>query len=92
MVSDLDIINSTGLKFEGSNFVDKMGNPNVFYIIDGELMKAQPDLVVRVSATTDAVEISDNVAQQFNKKYPGYTYNGYGITELQIRILERALH
>ena len=62
--------------------MDKKGNPNVFYIIDGELMKAQPDLVVRVSATTDAVEISDSVAQQFNKKYPDYTYNGYSVTDV----------
>ena len=82
LVNDLDIINSTGLKFEGSNFVDKKGNPNVFYIVDGELMKSQPDLVVRVSATADGIEISDKVAQQFNKKYPDYKYNGYSITDV----------
>ena len=77
-----DIINSTGLKFEGSKFVDEAGKPNVFYIVDGELMEAQPDLVVRVSATTDGIEISEKVVQQFYEKYPDYKYNGYSITDV----------
>ena len=82
LLSDLELINSTGLKFEGSNFINDAGEPNIFYLVEGELMKGQPELVVRVSATTDAVELSDNVAKKFSSKYPNYLYNGYKINDV----------
>ena len=82
MTTDLEIIDSTGLRFEGSNFVDDDGNPKVFYIIDGELKNYQSDLVVRVSATTEALNLSNVVEDNFMKKYPNYRYNGYFIGDI----------
>lgn len=76
-----DIVDSTGLRFDGSKFVDESGTPQTFYIVDGELMPEQPYLVVRVSATTDGVEISPTVAEQFELKHPDYKYNGYSISD-----------
>ena len=76
-----NIVDSTGLRFDGSKFVNESGKPNVFYIVEGELMEGKVDAVVRISATTDAVELSDSVANKFHNKYPNYKYNGYDITD-----------
>ncbi|WP_458457855.1 pre-toxin TG domain-containing protein [Pseudobutyrivibrio sp.] len=76
-----EIVDSTGLRFEGSNFVDNSGNTNVFYMVEGELKNGQPDVVVRVSATTDAVELNDAVVKQFTEAHPDYEYNGFKIDD-----------
>lgn len=76
------MIDSTGLRFEGSKFVDGEGNPNVFYLVEGELMSGQPDLVVRVSATTEPIELADEIIEKFSEKYPDYLYNGFKIDDV----------
>jgi len=82
LLSDLELIDSTGLRFEGSHFINTSGDPNVFYLVEGELMSGQPDLVVRVSATTDSVNLSDEVVNKFSNKHPDYLYNGYKINDV----------
>lgn len=81
-MSDLELIDFTGLRYDDSHFVDASGNPNVFYLVEGELMGDQPDLVVRVSATTDSVNLSDEVVNKFTNKHPDYLYNGYKINDV----------
>ena len=77
-----EIIHSTGLIFDDSKFVDGLGNPRVFYIVDGELLPKQSNnVVVRISATADGIEINEHVAQQFAAKFPEYQYHGYSITD-----------
>ena len=71
-----EIVDSTGLRYDGSKFVDG-DKTNVFYLVEGNLMDDQPDVVIRVSATTNAVELNDNVLNKYYSIYPGKTYKVY---------------
>ena len=71
-----EIVDSTGLRFDGSTFGDG-DKTNVFYLVEGNLMEGQPDVAIRVSATTNAVELNDNVLNKYYSIYPGKTYKVY---------------
>lgn len=77
-----EIINATGLKYDGSKFINANGEPNDFYIVEAKLQQDQPAVGVRISATTDATEISPSVASEFKNKHPDYKYNGYDIDDI----------
>lgn len=82
MGSDSEVVDSLGLKYRGTGFIDESGNPRTCYIIDGAIRPEQPEIVVRISATTESVELSDSLLQEYGSVHPDKVYEGYAINDV----------
>jgi len=82
MGSDSEIVDSLGLRYRGTDFIDESGKPRTFYIIDGAIRPDQPEIVVRISATTESVELSDSLLQEYGSVHPDKLYEGYAINDV----------